>query len=409
MFNAYFKLIDKKLVHKKNEKNVFIYNLRRIIPLTIKKEIFVNNILYNITNIERKLILSYYSLYNINNEDYYILNSCIPELKPEEIDSLNNGKKESILKYYDYNKSKKKYILKTTIEDNNEIEILKILNKKNKIVTSNNKAKIAEIFEKIYNIERENKFFANMYINIIHEFFFEHSVEHVPGMMLLEALRQYVVACCHIYGKIPQENVNVILDHISVNFYSFAELNYPINIVGEVRECKYNPEGYWSYLDIAIDVYQNDFKITEFFLKGKSVSSKLFQRFRRKKMELLNKSRFIPYPDINYKISIQDPISNEYYDTEIVNISTEGFMLKHNKNDKIKKYLEYDFIFYLNEIGFIKGKCKNIWHNKKHNAGYKIMDISDNDKKRLYETINKFFYVHENRENHVNDLFNLKN
>ncbi len=68
-----------------------------------------------------------------------------------------------------------------------------------------------------------------------HPFFFEHPLDHFPGLMLIEAGRQFGTTVAHqIYG-VPFETA-FILNGLRIDFTSFAELGKPVFVNSTVSE-----------------------------------------------------------------------------------------------------------------------------------------------------------------------------
>ena len=55
-------------------------------------------------------------------------------------------------------------------------------------------------------------------------FFFDHEIDHLPGMLEINAMRQGALAVAHLVYKVPQD-YEVILNWIHVNLCNYGELN----------------------------------------------------------------------------------------------------------------------------------------------------------------------------------------
>lgn len=78
-------------------------------------------------------------------------------------------------------------------------------------------------------------FLAEMRVPRQHPFFFEHAVDHVPGLLLIEAGRQLAIALAHRFYEVPSDAV-FVLDGLQLEFQGFAELGVPLYGWGTVRE-----------------------------------------------------------------------------------------------------------------------------------------------------------------------------
>lgn len=68
-----------------------------------------------------------------------------------------------------------------------------------------------------------------------HTFFFEHPLDHYPGLMLIEAGRQFGTTVAHLLYDVPYETA-FILNGLRVDFGSFAELGKPVFVNSTVSE-----------------------------------------------------------------------------------------------------------------------------------------------------------------------------
>lgn len=81
----------------------------------------------------------------------------------------------------------------------------------------------------------EDVFAAQLILDPGHSFFFEHPLDHVPGLMLVEAARQAATAASHLYYGVPAGSVFVLRD-LAVDFTVFAELDQPTFVLSHVCE-----------------------------------------------------------------------------------------------------------------------------------------------------------------------------
>ena len=68
-----------------------------------------------------------------------------------------------------------------------------------------------------------------------HPFFFEHPLDHYPGLMLIEAGRQFGTTVAHLLYGVPYDTA-FILNGLRVDFTSFAELGRPVFVNSTVSE-----------------------------------------------------------------------------------------------------------------------------------------------------------------------------
>lgn len=90
--------------------------------------------------------------------------------------------------------------------------------------------------------QREPDLFeAYVVVDPEHPYFFEHKLDHVSGMLLLEACNQVGIAatarCC---GFVPQE---IVFKSFDAHFHEFAALGDPVKVTARVHEHAAEPFG----------------------------------------------------------------------------------------------------------------------------------------------------------------------
>jgi len=72
-----------------------------------------------------------------------------------------------------------------------------------------------------------------------HPFFFEHPLDHVPAMMLVEAGRQLGIAISHLFLDVPLGTMFATRS-FDIRFTDFAETQTPIIISASLTNKKYH-------------------------------------------------------------------------------------------------------------------------------------------------------------------------
>ena len=81
-------------------------------------------------------------------------------------------------------------------------------------------------------------FVAQFHLDATHPFFFEHPLDHYPGLMLVEAGRQFGTAVAHELYDV-QHDTAFILNGLRVDFTHFAELGKPVFVNSTVKDREY--------------------------------------------------------------------------------------------------------------------------------------------------------------------------
>jgi hypothetical protein len=86
--------------------------------------------------------------------------------------------------------------------------------------------------------EHPDQFICQFALDPEHPFFFEHPLDHVPGLMIIEAARQTGNAVCHLFYDVPL-GMSFVLGDAHFDFVAFAELSRPLFGTGTVAEKKF--------------------------------------------------------------------------------------------------------------------------------------------------------------------------
>jgi A-factor biosynthesis hotdog protein len=81
----------------------------------------------------------------------------------------------------------------------------------------------------------DDRFVAEMVMDVMHPFFFEHPLDHIPAMMLVEAGRQLGIAISHLFLGVPIGHL-FATQAFDIRFTEFAELREPIVIHASVSD-----------------------------------------------------------------------------------------------------------------------------------------------------------------------------
>ncbi len=85
----------------------------------------------------------------------------------------------------------------------------------------------------------DHRYAVRLHFDPDHAFFFEHPVDHVPGLALIEAGRQVGLAVAHLFFDVPTVGVSFFLNALEVDFTSFAAIDRPVFGLAEMRNVTY--------------------------------------------------------------------------------------------------------------------------------------------------------------------------
>jgi hypothetical protein len=75
--------------------------------------------------------------------------------------------------------------------------------------------------------DRIDHFHGILCVHKDHPFFFEHERSHIPGLYLIEATRQMVIAIAHLFYKVPFD-IEFVMTKCSADFHNVANLDDPL-------------------------------------------------------------------------------------------------------------------------------------------------------------------------------------
>lgn len=96
-----------------------------------------------------------------------------------------------------------------------------------------------------------NSFIATLQVDHNNLFFFDHDNDHIPGMLILEGMRQLAVDICTRFGHAHVAQIA----QINIDFSTFAELDSPLYLVATVTRKPTDPG---ALAQISIEARQLD-------------------------------------------------------------------------------------------------------------------------------------------------------
>ncbi len=134
-------------------------------------------------------------------------------------------------------------------------------------------------FEKVDD-DHPHDIIGQLHLDPEHPFFFEHPLDHYPGLMLVEAGRQFGTAVAHELYDVPRKDTAFILNGLRVDFTHFAELGKPVFVNSTVKDREYKRDALTSML-YGGHFVQNEMEIG--FMAGRwhIYSRRVMERMRR--------------------------------------------------------------------------------------------------------------------------------
>lgn len=102
-------------------------------------------------------------------------------------------------------------------------------------------------------------YISDLVVDTSHNFFFEHERRHIPGLLLIEAVRQNAIAITHKFLCVPL-TMSFILNEFNNTFPNFAQLGYPARIYTHILKQELKSDRIASYV-MEVRAVQNGLDI----------------------------------------------------------------------------------------------------------------------------------------------------
>jgi acyl transferase domain-containing protein len=127
--------------------------------------------------------------------------------------------------------------------------------------------------------------FGEMRHNIMHEFFYEHFQDHVPGMYLLEAVRQFNEAIAHGFLRVPLGSV-FVLKEFKATFDMYAEKTSPVYFSARISDELYSGDKLHQ-CTVTCLLWQHEKRIATVVAGGALIERTVYANYRGKPQEQL--------------------------------------------------------------------------------------------------------------------------
>lgn len=277
-----FDRIEKRLVHKHREENVCITPLRRELPRRLPGDALASPELQRAPQVARALLERCY----VPRGAERVL-TLVPQIVSEAelseaVRTLPAAARQLIARGYLPDAGGPWRSLAPDVGEREELGLTEALRRqpffRQAPLDERSRRQLAALVETMAGVEKPEVFWCQLVCDRSHAFFFEHSQEHVPGMLLIEACRQMVEAAWHQFGRAPFED-KFVMDTVQVSFHAYVELQPPLLMRLEPRARK-SRTGTWEALEPVLEVYQRGVKLGSYGGRCRLVPSSCFSLLR---------------------------------------------------------------------------------------------------------------------------------
>ncbi|EMJ88589.1 AfsA-related hotdog domain-containing protein [Leptospira meyeri] len=403
--------LDKRYTRTYYQDDSFVSNIRRALPRMITTVIMEEHVFPKLSHEEIDFLLQYYAKRQDTSGNYYQLKTIPYRIRKESAERIleeagvDETQRNFISTFYHFDTDLQQYVLNDKVTEADEIKILQMIKRRDYYVGNVEKSKISAIFEPIEEIPKKDTFFANLYVPPTHKFFSPPNLKHISGMQIVEAARQFGIACNHMYGKVPFEGVTFLLLYLNSEFFQYAKMNMPIKLRAKALETKNSKSGYWNYSKLEITAYQENQEITRIEMAASILPLKVYKRLKSTQEEVYEiDPRFRILDQFKNNISVRENGRNIV--STIENISSSGFMVRCSgiHPGDLANSGQLEFFMHFDIVGFVHGTCILLWVKEDDNnedtffAGFRFESISELDQANVKEAINRYGRLIEERE-----------
>lgn len=392
------KKVEHQLVHQVCAEDVLICDSYIGLPSMINKKLFDENLAYKLSADEQKDFFSLYrycadpaygqqSIYT----DHYILRSILPEIPKINLQEMNEELKKTLNNHYI--ECSDKFVLKSEfVDEQSELLLLKEMHRNDLLVTQSERMKLTGFFEKNISILNNKILHATMYNDTNHPFYYKKDHEHVPGMMMIEAVRQAFYAYTYTFEKCKRGEVSISISTLNSNFYHYAQSNYPLRIVVEDDALLVNDA---RDLRLKAKLFQRNRLVAEIFYAGSIMKLNLFKRLRTMGKDEEEYMFHLIRNTNDTLILIPDDCVCVYI-SQLKEISLKGMVLYSSNTKDLKINQKFKFILGIKDNIKIIGSC--ILEKKEHDKNIIYVKFTDLDKQismKISDYIKNYTYIND--------------
>jgi hypothetical protein len=221
--------ISKKLVHKDQDEDVFIYNDRTALPAFFDIEL---SQLAKLDGTHIDAIRSCYTELGSEQGDPFRM-FCLKGVPAsfhsgQKVYELLSGNRSHLLDAH-YSKTDDVYTIRNAaMPEAVQNEIIFLLS--SKALSESDRYQAAVALKKLPEVVSPSVFHCTVYNDTKHYYFYSKRHEHVPGIMIIEIARQAFYAHYYRFSKHSRESINISIADISCEFIGYLNSSYPVLI-----------------------------------------------------------------------------------------------------------------------------------------------------------------------------------
>lgn len=396
MIDAVSEKVPFAIVHKEFDDDVLVANMRGLLPSWMPARVIDEP---SLSGDERELLRFAYSIERLDMPcDERVLGLCsLPAVVPaQRINELAKEPKEAACRHYQEHDAA--WVLRNEhVSEMDHVVLMSHLADRSAHLSDEDRFLASRALDKVSWLVRPKVSCFNMVMDTTNYFFYRKHHEHVPGIMLIEVVRQAMYAQYYRYSTFAKGQVSLTIENLNVNFMGFVNANYPVRIQVEDQRPADR---------IASDA-PNEERVATFSQLGRVVAvasmranpikMNLFKRLRNVKPSA--QARFIPRKCIA-PVGVFDWQQEPAMEGRIHDVSIGGIKVSFDEACGIEPGALTRFSMFVEGIGFITATLEARWiqpEGARRIVGLKISEIDPTSMNRLREAIKNCTFIDTSR------------
>lgn len=412
-------LVDQKLVHKRQTENVFIAYLRRGLAPWLPADFWGERLVPALSPEDLGFLQELYQPWHPGG----------PGLPPERFPFLEltwtsawllvdlprrleahwfRGPEWASMSQEDQRFVEAAYPLRTGQESRfradlpwgDLLRLFELFGEWNLTLSEQDKARASALLEPFEELPHPPEFYGTLSVAPDHPFFFEHRNEHVPGLLVLEAARQLVVAVTHRYGQLPLKGYQFILNRLDSEFLDYLNLNYPIIFKALLVTHEAVRSGRWTQAEFTVEAWQQGETAAKLRLSGRMIDNRVFDRMRQARNRIDPVHRFHPLDSHYHRASLIEE-GDRLIEGQLLELSAGGFRFQCSGVGPARG-ARLGFLFCFEDVGFVRGQADLVWKGLDPETGQELLGLRfhglpEAEQRRLAQAIRQHCFMRTER------------
>jgi hypothetical protein len=395
------------LVHKEFEDDVLICNLRGALPNFIEIDLLNNPVLSNsdieLLNRFYKPIGALADVPQAMNSDDGLGSKLYLQCMPAQLSlgdlaqgaPLGTSDSLPLTRHYEV-LGGVAWLSQAWMNEVDQVQLMDHFVPRNCWVSDIDRAKVSAVLDKLAVPGRPQSQYSSMVMDTKNYFFYRKHHEHVPGIMMIEVIRQAMYAQYYKFSRFKKGEISLTIENLNVNFMGFVNSNYPCRVmVEDVR----SPEQALSddSEERTATIYQANKPVAVAQMRAKPIKMNLFKRLRNVKPAA--SIRFIPVKNIASQVAFVNE-SGAQLEGTLNNLSIDGLNASFTSTPGFSLGGKADLFMFVDGLGFINARLEPRWQQEAGSnvsMGFRITDINQSSAHRLRDAIKNFTFIDTRR------------